>query len=430
MASSSTTATEFNYENILNQFCQRKSINLEMDFHIVNSENGKGFTKPGDDSGKIYPFMTGCWVKFNFEGQKFAAKGVGIGKKNAKIGASRRVLTSLFIHLYKGNSKLQPIDYGLTKQDLIWYNAREKQHFDFSVIPQSKFHYEPHQKRKLFNQVTSPPVEIDSQARASASDWTSDQPSNRRDASSLAERPKRKSLENGDQRKSSFEEIARSARPDHNRSGAQHSSPKKNESSNSRSQQNARPAIGHNPYDSAHKGELSFSDASLDSDAQSIYTDHSFESFDGGCHNRHYRPNHRERGRSNNQKRDRSDRSPNGANRFDSNGPTKAAGSETRSESVGEFEEAIGYLSRNQEIIENLLAASSQTYADLLDQLTNSLPKLKCVRGKSRTDDNLLHSSRLLYKSTCIYLAFDQTPEMCLKKLIYCIKLQFARAKN
>lgn len=428
--------TDFDYLKALDDLCFDKQIRYEVDYHKVNSKDGKGFTKPGDPDNKVYSFMTGCIVKFDYEGQQIEVKGHAIGRPDAKTGAARRSLATLFVQLFKENPKLEPKQFGLTKMDLIWYNTCHKQSpFKISTIPDSCF-YNGSDQRKLFSNASS------------TNSATNQRPSASRPADLRAQenghKPAAASFD-GRANSSNWRDDKVSAR------GSQHSSPKRH---HQHSESNSsRPVLGHDPYDSANEYEPSFEDDYSAEGAQSFHSDQSLGSFDGACarpanqrhdpsHNSNRDPSHsshREHSnkhqdhlnksgdRSDNRQRDQSDAKQrsnpsNGTNRFDS------SGGPVDRETGGKVEDAIRYLIENEKAIRAIVSEPPQIFQDAIEQLIEKLPEFKVVhRQTDQADQSSIHFCRLLYRSCCVYLAFDKTTDGSYRKIFYFLKLQFAK---
>ena len=89
---------------------------------------------------------------------------------------------------------------------------------------------------------------------------------------------------------------------------------------------------------------------------------------------------------------------------------------------------AVRYLQESGELIGRLIeSANGRNYAERIQNLTNSLAKLSCTYG--RTDEKIHYSQLLLDDSVCLYTVFDESFELCDRRMFFMLKLQFAKMR-
>lgn len=95
--------------------------------------------------------------------------------------------------------------------------------------------------------------------------------------------------------------------------------------------------------------------------------------------------------------------------------------------------ESIRYLKENDAVIERLIErADSSNFVDSIQQLTDSLPRLSCTYGRTKLNGGQkIHYSQLLFDNeACLNTVFGESPELCDRKMVFMLKLQFAKMRS
>ena len=91
--------------------------------------------------------------------------------------------------------------------------------------------------------------------------------------------------------------------------------------------------------------------------------------------------------------------------------------------------EAVRYLKENDAVIQRLIGSSNEDYGYLVQKLTRKLPLLSCTYGRTKLNDGdeVRYAQLLFDNDLCLNTVFDESTELCDKKMFFMLKLQFVK---